>query len=158
MRNITKGPEPPSLTAWRARNPIDYNGYPDKDGLRGSLEAEQRGLCCYCQSRIRAEIGAMKIEHWASQGRHPTLRLVYSNLLGSCMGGEGNPGRDQHCDTHKGERDLCRNPADPTHDVEAVLHDLAPAKRTSYSALRRYGRSSADGAFTEEGIHVRIQA
>ncbi len=36
--------------------------------------------------------------------------------------------------------------------------DLAPAKRTSYSALRRYGRSSADGAFTEEGIHVRIQA
>jgi hypothetical protein len=36
--------------------------------------------------------------------------------------------------------------------------DLARGKRTPYGALRRYGRSSADGAFTEEGIHVRIQA
>jgi uncharacterized protein (TIGR02646 family) len=135
MRNITKGHEPPSLTAWRATNPIDYNGYPDKDGLRASLEAEQRGLCCYCQSRIRAEIGSMKIEHWASHSGHPTLRLVYSNLLGSCMGGEGKPGREQHCDTYKGEQDLCRNPSDPSHDVEAVLHYLNDGRITSPNQL-----------------------
>lgn len=135
MRNITKDPEPPSLTAWRATNPTDYNGYPDKDELRESLEAEQRGLCCYCQSRIRAEIGAMKIEHWASHSGHPNLRLVYSNLLGSCMGGEGKPGRDQHCDTYKGERDLCRNPADPSHDVETVLQFLNDGRITSSNQL-----------------------
>ena len=135
MRNITKGPEPPSLTAWRARNPTDYNGYPDKDGLRESLEAEQRGLCCHCQSRIRPEIGSMKIEHWASHSGHPNLRLMYSNLLGCCMGGEGKPGRDQHCDTYKGERGLCRNPANPSHDVEVVLHYLNDGRITSSNEL-----------------------
>ena len=41
---------------------------------------------------------------------------------------------------------------------EEAAFDLARGKRTPYGALRRYGRSSADGAFTEEGIHVRIQA
>ena len=77
----------------------------------------------------------MKIEHWASHSGHPNLRLVYSNLLGSCMGGEGKPGRDQHCDTYKGERDLCRNPADPSHNVEAVLHYLNDGRITSSNLL-----------------------
>ncbi len=36
--------------------------------------------------------------------------------------------------------------------------DLAPGKRPSYSALRRYRRSSEEGAYTEEGLHVRVQA
>jgi len=135
MRNITKGPEPTSLTAWRATNPRDYNGYQDKDAIRDSLIAEQRGICCYCQSRIRPEIGSIKIEHWASHSGHPDLRLVYSNLLGACMGGEGKPGRDQHCDTYKGEQDLCRNPAVYSHDVEVVLRYLNDGRITSSNEL-----------------------
>jgi uncharacterized protein (TIGR02646 family) len=131
MRNITKGLEPPSLTAWRATNPTDYNGYPDKKGLRESLEAEQRGLCCYCQSRIRPEIGSMKIEHWAPHNGHPNQRVVYANLLGACMGGEGKPRRDQHCDTYKAEQGLSRNPADPSHNIEAVIHYLNDGRITS---------------------------
>jgi uncharacterized protein (TIGR02646 family) len=135
MRNITKRPEPPTLTAWRATNPTDFDGYQDKDTLRDSLAAEQRAICCYCQSRIRPEIGSMKIEHWASHSGHLNLRLVYSNLLGACMGREGKPGRDQHCDTYKGDKDLCRNPAEPAHDVEAVLHYLIDGRMASSNEL-----------------------
>ncbi len=38
------------------------------------------------------------------------------------------------------------------------LDDLAPRKRTPNRDLRRYRRSSEDGAFTEVGLHVRVQA
>jgi hypothetical protein len=37
------------------------------------------------------------------------------------VGNEGKPGKDQHCDTRKGDRDLSRNPADPMHRVEEVI-------------------------------------
>jgi uncharacterized protein (TIGR02646 family) len=122
MRNITKHPEPASLTAWRQTNPTDYNGYTDKDGLRDALVDEQRGVCCYCQCRIHSSYDTMKIEHWASHDQHLQQRLVYRNLLGACLGGKSTPGRYQHCDTYKGDKDLCRNPADPAHNVEATIH------------------------------------
>jgi uncharacterized protein (TIGR02646 family) len=131
MRNIRKGPEPPSLTAWRNINPTDYNGYRDKDTLRAMLIAEQRGICCYCECRLYAAWNLMKLEHWHSQENYPTERLVYRNLLGACLGGIGTPGRDQHCDTSKGEQDLSRNPADPTHDVEVLLRYRADGKISS---------------------------
>lgn len=131
MRNIAKQPEPRSLTAWRATNPDDYDGYAHKEELRASLVAEQRGLCCYCESKISPQIGSMKIEHWASQSNYPAQSLAYSNLLAACMGGEGNPRNEQHCDTFKGQMDLCRNPADPSHNVEAMLHYLNDGSVTS---------------------------
>jgi uncharacterized protein (TIGR02646 family) len=135
MRNITKGAEPASLTAWRATNPTDYNGYADKGTLRNSLVAEQRGICCYCQCRIRAEIDSVKIEHWQSHEAYLNQRLVYQNLLGACLGGTGRPGRQQHCDTYKGDKDLCRNPANPAHDVEVLLHYLNDGRITSANEL-----------------------
>ena len=52
----------------------------------------------------------MKIEHWASQSQNPELALSYDNLLGACYGGEGEPFRRQHCDTHKGNTPLTINP------------------------------------------------
>lgn len=61
----------------------------------------------------------MKIEHWRCQANYPAEQLRYSNLLGACMGGEGQPPNKQHCDTRKGNRDLQLNPADPAHQVEA---------------------------------------
>jgi uncharacterized protein (TIGR02646 family) len=123
MRNIVKGVEPMSLIQYRAtRNPDpNYQGYADKDTLRAHLVSEQRGLCCYCLSRIRAEREAMKIEHWHSQAAHGAEQLDYSNLLGACLGNEGKPRGDQHCDTRKGDRDLSRNPANPLHRVEDVV-------------------------------------
>jgi hypothetical protein len=60
----------------------------------------------------------MKIEHWQCQENYPNRQLDYKNLLGACRGGEGGPGKDQHCDTRKGKKDLCINPADPACNVE----------------------------------------
>ncbi len=123
MRNIAKGDEPISLVQYRAsRNPDpSYEGYAEKDTLRTHLVSEQRGLCCYCLSRIRAEGHAMKIEHWHSQATHEDEQLDYSNLLGACLGNEGKPRGDQHCDTRKGDCDLSRNPANPHHHVEDLI-------------------------------------
>jgi len=121
MRRIRKAAEPASLTEHRSTPGTDYDGYGDKDTLRAYLVKEQRGLCCYCLSRIRAERHSTKIEHWHCQAHHGTEQLDYSNLLAACMGNEGKLRRDQHCDTSKGDRDLSRNPANPLHRVGDVI-------------------------------------
>ena len=121
MRAIRKGVEPASLTAHRRTPHGGYDNYADKAGLRRALVREQRGLCCYCMGRIRGDGVGMKVEHWRCQRRHRSQELDYRNLLGACAGGEGRPGRLQHCDTKKGDRDLRWNPAEPAHRVEARL-------------------------------------
>jgi hypothetical protein len=63
----------------------------------------------------------MKIEHWHCQANYSAEQLDYSNLLGACLGNEGSPRRDQHCDSRKGDRDLSRNPANPLHPVEDLI-------------------------------------
>lgn len=118
MRAISKGQEPRSLVEHRANTHSDYGNYADKDGLRTALVRDQRGLCCYCMTRVEATGTGMKIEHWRCQSRHAELELAYSNLLAACLGGHGQPEDKQHCDTRKGERDLKFNPADPAHRIE----------------------------------------
>lgn len=121
MRSIRKGAEPASLTAHRLSPHCDYDNYADKAALRHSLVEEQRGICCYCMCRIRNGPDEMKIEHWRSQRRYATEQLNYRNLLGACLGGAGQPGDLQHCDTRKGDLDLRWNPADPAHRIEVRL-------------------------------------
>ena len=121
MRAIAKGPEPPSLTAHRQMDYSDFGNYADRDALRHALVTEQRGLCCYCMDRIHNGPTTMKIEHWQCRSRHPDKQLTYRNLLGACLGGNGQPPRLQHCDTRKGDRDLRFNPADPAHHIETRL-------------------------------------
>lgn len=117
MRSITKSPEPASLIGHRKTSHSHYDNYNAKDALRRALVSEQRGLCCYCMSRIHPEPSSMKIEHWRSQARYPGEQLIYRNLLGACLGGHDQPGHLQHCDTRKGDSDLKWNPADPTHRI-----------------------------------------
>ncbi|WP_204152869.1 retron system putative HNH endonuclease [Leptolyngbya sp. CCY15150] len=124
MRNISKGAEPKSLTKHRCSTNSDYGNYSEKDELRISLVKEQRGLCCYCMQRIRPNVEGMKIEHWQCQSRFPQRQLDYSNLLGACLGCEGQEPNKQHCDTRKGDRDLTYNPANPDHNVESMLKFL----------------------------------
>jgi uncharacterized protein (TIGR02646 family) len=121
MRAITKGPEPASLTEHRAQRHSDYANYQGKDDLRQALVREQRGLCCYCMGPIRNDAGSMKIEHWKSQAYFPSEQLIYRNLLGGCLGGEGQPVARQWCDTKKGDLELKWNPAEPTHPIEARI-------------------------------------
>jgi uncharacterized protein (TIGR02646 family) len=123
MRNIVKGAEPKSLEEYRCSAGATYEDYTDKPSLRNALVAEQRGLCCYCLSRISADPAKMKVEHWQSQSLFPDYQLHYSNLLGVCQGsGVGKPPKLQHCDTRKGDQMLSLNPAKDEHDVERLLH------------------------------------
>ena len=122
MRTIQKGPEPPTLTQHRKQSHADYDNYADKENLRIALVAEQRGLCCYRQSRIRPSPESMKIEHWQCQHAHPSRQLDFSNLHGACLGGEGKPERQQHCDTRKGNDVLCFSVCDPTRPIEHKIH------------------------------------
>lgn len=121
MRAIRKGNEPASLTRHRSNPDATYDNYQDKDALRQCLVSEQRGLCCYCLSRIRPNRDEMKVEHWRCQAEFPGEQLAYSNLLASCKGHEGSVPRDQHCDTLKGDRVLSRNPAILEHRVEDFI-------------------------------------
>jgi len=119
VRSIRKGTEPRSLVEHRASAHSSYDNFADKDTLRALLLAEQGGLCCYCLSRITAD--KMKIEHWHSQRHNEIEQLDYSNLLAACVGNEGRPWKEQHCDTRKGDRTLSRNPADPSHRVDDLV-------------------------------------
>ncbi|MBS1812245.1 MAG: TIGR02646 family protein [Acidobacteria bacterium] len=123
MRNIVKGAEPKSLEEYRCSTGATYDDYNDKPTLRESLVIEQRGLCCYCLSRISVDPQKMKIEHWQSQAGFPEHQLCYANLLGACLGGGiGKPPKLQHCDTRKGDQAISLNPANVEHDVERILH------------------------------------
>ncbi len=129
MRTIRKSGEPASLTQHRLVRHASYDNYPDKSVLRQHLCVEQRGLCCYCLARIRPE--RMKIEHWQSQRTFPDEQLNYRNLLGACLGGEGQPANLQHCDTKKKAGPLARNPADPAHHVETLVRYYADGRIAS---------------------------
>lgn len=135
MRQITKGREPRSLTEHRAAAYATYDNYADKDGLRDALLAEQGSLCCYCMSRIDAK--RMKIEHWAAQDTHPERQLDYHNLLGACLGRQGSPREQQHCDTHKGNEALTLHPADPQRACEQVVFYRDDGRVDSHSAVVR---------------------
>ena len=125
MRQIVKGAEPASLMTHRQTPPCDYDNYRPKDDLRHALVTEQRGLCCYCMGRVHNGPTTMKIEHWRCQSRHPDEQLNYQNLLGACLGGNGQPFHKQHCDTRKGDSELQWNPADATHHIETrVRYEL----------------------------------
>jgi uncharacterized protein (TIGR02646 family) len=127
VRAISKGREPPSLTTHRQTEHASYDNYPGdaKQALRVELLTEQRGLCCYCMASIDATPTAMKVEHWECQEDHKSRQLDYRNLLGACLGGEGQPGDVQHCDTRKGRKVLKFNPADPAHTIEQRVCYLA---------------------------------
>ena len=48
----------------------------------------------------------------------PDEQLNYLNLLGACLGGNGQPPHLQHCDTRKGGSDIQWNPADAAHHID----------------------------------------
>lgn len=124
MRNIQKQSEPQSLTQHRCQSNADYDNYADKDDLRRSLVAEQKGICCYCMQRIRPTSQEMKIEHCLCQDNYPDKQLDYKNLLGSCLGNQGKPPRNQHCDTKKGNSNISFNPSNPLDDIESKIRYL----------------------------------
>jgi uncharacterized protein (TIGR02646 family) len=132
MRTIRKGREPRSLQTYRLTKDSTFEDLPTetKQDIRDQLVNEQRGLCCYCQSRIRAKWNLMKVEHWQSQSdeKYPERQLDYSNMLGACLGGqkhgEKSPPDTHHCDTAKGDTDLCFSVCEPSSPIEERIHFL----------------------------------
>lgn len=139
MRTIQKGREPKLLETYRQRGGATFDTLPTnvKEKIQEQLVAEQRGLCCYCQSRIRTAWNGMKIEHWQSQSpnKYPQRQLDYSNLLGACLGGqrhgEKSPKEHHHCDTLKGDDDLCFSVCDQAHLIERQIRFLGNGEITS---------------------------
>ena len=153
MRAIIKLPEPPSLAQHRATAHAGYDNYSDKDALRAQLVSEQRGICCFCGGRIVADSDKMKIAHWMPRKPFPQHQLDYWNLLGACLGNEGQRKYKQHCDTHQGNTRLSRNPANPDHRIEDFIQFLPDGTIASQDATldQELGRRKADGEF-EEGV------
>ena len=121
MKQIIKGVEPKSLTKYRSsitHNQLaQSNIYEDfkektKEGcredesynLRKQLLKEQGYICCYCMSRI--DCNNSKIEHFRPQSKYKNFQIDYQNLFIACNGGEGKKGKEQHCDSFKGEDKL----------------------------------------------------
>ena len=121
MRTITKGPEPRSLVEHRCSADANYANFGGKPALRQHLVREQRGLCCYCMSRIGADAKSMTIEHWHPRSRYPTEELDYRNLLASCI---GHSQQGQTSNASKGDTPIARNPAEPGHRVDRDIRYL----------------------------------
>jgi len=77
----------------------------------------------------------MYLDHWLNICACPRLQVKsfrdYSNLLGSCRGGDGQPEVERTCDTAKGMLLLSRNPADPMHNIQTLVHYDAKGRITS---------------------------
>lgn len=139
MRTITKEREPRLLETYRQSDGATFDNLPSKvkEQIQVQLVREQRGLCCYCQSRIRATWDGMKVEHWKSQSpdKYPERQLDYLNMLGACAGGQNHgqrsPRENQHCDTLKGDSDLCFSVCDPAHPIERKIRFLGNGEITS---------------------------
>lgn len=109
MIYIQKKKAPDSLTAYR-KQPFAYFDGCKKEDIRECLLKEQGYLCAYCMRRI--DKGHMKIEHWHPEDDLTELeKLEYSNMLGTCIGHiEGQKGKEDTCDTHKGNTFITVNP------------------------------------------------
>lgn len=129
MRTIHKLPEPAPLTYFRKQPDASYEQFPDKPVVRAALVKEQRGLCCYCLSRIHNHPDSASIEHWHSQKHFPAEALAYSNLLAVCKG--GRMAREEHCDRAKADRELSLHPANPLHNVENIVRYEASGRVSS---------------------------
>lgn len=101
--------EPPSLEAWRARNPDDEHlaGTAARDAWKRfrrrrsayhevtkALLARQQGLCGYCEQRLSNSDGtpilhAAQVEHVRPKHGGPGRVLDWQNLMLCCNGGTG---------------------------------------------------------------------
>lgn len=135
MRFILKGPPPKEaarLHAQKAKWGEDGPG--DKKSLREAAITEQRGLCAYCNGRLRRD-HTTTLEHWLPRSvlnNLDTSHFEWRNLLAVCPGGQHDErvkldGRwvsPLHCDKSRRDHPLTLNPASPSPDTEALVRYL----------------------------------
>ncbi|UQA62734.1 retron system putative HNH endonuclease [Polyangium aurulentum] len=120
MRRIRKGREPQAWAEYRLSTPGARYVDAPKEELRRALLAEQRHLCCYCMGRI--DEATTRIDHRLPREAHPGEQFSYRNLLAACPGSEGTGHDNEHCDVHKRSEEISVDPADPSRDVETLIH------------------------------------
>lgn len=107
MKHIEKQSEPDDFVRWKQKYPdATYSDlgrdkkYPGAQKarwcLRASLVNEQKGLCCYCETRI--DNGDFHVEHFypKAEGLFPALQLEYLNLHACCRK-QASGGVDDYC-------------------------------------------------------------
>lgn len=131
MRKIHKGPEPESLRLHRERQPTTeeadppcYGNYTQLDDARAAARLEQREICAFCQATIARKKAGMRLAHIiprSDPNDGARLQLVWTNIVGSCRGGEGTKEpKDYHCDKRQGPIPL-HQALDPVHLLPGAL-------------------------------------
>ena len=149
MRHFEKLAEPEDFASWKAAHPAATFKDLGRDklfpgaqkarwALRNSLQAEQRGLCCYCETRI--DNGNFHVEHFRPKDpdMFPMLQLVYDNLHACCRK-EAHGGADEYCG-HKKANDFS----------EQLISPLEPDCSTHFQYDLNGGISGMD----ERGIET----
>jgi uncharacterized protein (TIGR02646 family) len=163
MRTIEKGDEPASLRRHR-RADGTWETYTERDDARHALLEEQGHICCFCMRRI--ELRGMKVAHWDPQSGEmgQTRTLDWDNLLGACVGGDGGPRAEQHCDTAQGDTPITVHPADRRQRCERLVRylrdgtvasddpkireDIDQTLRLNYGPLKKARQRVLDALFT----------
>ena len=120
---------------------------------------EKRGYILARNAEWRkANPDRMKIAHWMPQTPFPQHQLDYWNLLGACLGNEGQLKSKQHCDTHQGDALLSRNPANPGHRIEDFIQFLPDGTITSCDPIleQELGRRKQGDEFEEGALNLNV--
>lgn len=147
MKQIVKNAEPNSLVQHRASQFANFDNIPlaTKEELRQNLLSEQGHICCYCMKRIpEHSFPYMKVEHFKCQDNFGAMQLTYSNLLGACIGNEGQTKIKQTCDTKKGNNDLTINPISILPTCETLFKYNADGEISSISDNAEINRQLND--------------
>ena len=147
MLPIHKSPENPLEDFVRIPDVTYGDNRLPKKKLKESLLKEQGYLCAYCMSRISED--TMKVEHWHPQKsdtegqelsaeekeNERLLSIDYKNMLAVCIGNEGHPKKEQHCDTRKGNKHLLYNPSNPQDHNRLQIYYLRSGEIASEDAI-----------------------
>jgi uncharacterized protein (TIGR02646 family) len=100
MKRVIKSSEPTELKTYRRacpasewetmRNDAFHGGKAAYDAILAKLEADQGGICAYCEIRISRAINTARVEHFVPKAlKHPKVNwgLHWYNMLGVCNGG-----------------------------------------------------------------------
>ena len=114
MREIDKGIEPESLTAFKRAMP--HARYPDlseleRRDIRNACTKEQFHLCAYCCQVISGKNNDTMNEHVEAQQLAPNRTLDFTNLVASCR-------TPNQCDAAHGSQPLPLTPLMPECETE----------------------------------------
>jgi uncharacterized protein (TIGR02646 family) len=124
MKRVAKSNEPHELLSYRQAQPLsDWEGMRNDalnagmqayDAIVAALEADQGGICAYCEIKISRTANTTRVEHFVPKALpDPSINwaLNWDNLLATCMGGSQRRNDPRHflepvienlsCDAHK---------------------------------------------------------